>query len=75
MKVEDFEKEFLAMSGKDRMKAMRRILPVFCENVMREPGKAREMFALFTQECGEPMANMFSVMGTMMGRSGGGCCG
>jgi hypothetical protein len=28
-----------------------------------------------TEECGEPMANMISVMGMMMGRKGGGCCG
>ena len=27
-----------------------------------------------TEECGEPMANMISVMGMMMGRKGGGCC-
>jgi len=39
MKVEDFEKEFLAMPEK------------------------------------EQMANMISVMGIMMGRKGGGCCG
>jgi len=28
-----------------------------------------------TEECGEQMANMISVMGMMMGRKGGGCCG
>jgi len=27
------------------------------------------------EECGEPMGNMISVMGMMMGRKGGGCCG
>jgi hypothetical protein len=43
--------------------------------MMREPGNVREMFALFTEECGAPMANMISVMGMMMGRKGGGCCG
>ena len=33
------------------------------------------MYSLLTEECGEPMANMISVMGMMMGRKGGGCCG
>lgn len=74
MKVEDFEKEFLAMPEKDRMAVVRKILPVFCRNMMQEPGKVREMFSLLTEECGDPMANMISVMGMMMGR-GGGCCG
>ena len=37
--------------------------------------KVREMFSLFTEECGEQMANMVSMMGMMMGRKGGGCCG
>ena len=48
--------------------------PVFCRNMMREPGKVREMFSLFTKECGEPMTNMFSMM-EMVGRKGRGCCG
>jgi len=74
MKVEDFEKEFLAMPGKEQVEVMRRIMPVFCGNMMREPGKVREMFSLFTEECGEPMAKMVSMMG-MMNRKGGGCCG
>jgi hypothetical protein len=33
------------------------------------------MFSLMTEDCGEQMANMISVMGMMMGRKGGGCCG
>jgi hypothetical protein len=74
MKAEDLEREFLAMSEKEQMKFIRKIMPVFCGNMMREPGKVREMFALFTEECGEPMAHMVSMMG-MMGRKGGGCCG
>ena len=74
MKVEDFEKEFLAMPGKEQVEVMRRIMPVFCGNMMREPGKVRGMFSLFTEECGEPMAKMVSMMG-MMNRKGGGCCG
>jgi len=28
-----------------------------------------------TEECGEQMADMVSVMGMMMSRKGGGCCG
>lgn len=75
MKAEDLEREFLALSEKEQMKFIRNIMPVFCRNMMREPGKVREMFTLFTEECGEPMANMVSMMGMMMGRKGGGCCG
>ena len=74
MKAQDFEKEFLAMSETEQMKFLRKIMPVFCRNMMREPGKVREMFSLFTKECGEPMTNMFSMM-ERMGRKGRGCCG
>lgn len=74
MKVEDFEKEFLAMPEKEQIEVLRKIMPVFCRNMAQDPGKAREMFSLMTKECGGPMANMISVMG-MMGRKGGGCCG
>jgi hypothetical protein len=74
MKAEDFEKEFLAMSEKEQMKVLRKIMPVFCRNMMQEPGKVREMFSLLTKECGEPMTSMFSMM-EMMGRKGRGCCG
>jgi len=42
---------------------------------MSDPKGVRDMFFLFTQECGEPMANMVSMMGMMKGRKGGGCCG
>jgi hypothetical protein len=75
MKVEDFEKEFLAMPEKEQMKVMRKIMPVLCRNMMEDPKKVREMFSLFTEDCGEQMANMVSMMGMMMGRKGGGCCG
>jgi hypothetical protein len=75
MKVEDFEKEFLAMPEKEQMEVMRKIMPVFCRKMMGDPGKVREMFSLLTEDCGEQMANMISVMGIMMGRKGGGCCG
>lgn len=74
MKAEDFSREFLAMSEKERMKVLREIMPVFCRNMTRDPGKVREMFSLFTKECGEPIANMFSMMGKMTRRKGG-CCG
>ena len=75
MKAEDFEKEFLAMPEKEQVKVMRKILAVFCRNMTQDPGKIREMFVLLTEECGGSMANMISVMGMMMGRKGGGCCG
>lgn len=75
MTVEEFEKEFLAMSEEDRMKVMRKIMPVFCRGMMGNPAGMREMFSLLTEECGGPMADMISVMGMMMGRRRGGCCG
>jgi len=59
----------------EQMEVMRKIMPVFCRNMMQDPGKVREMFSLLTEQCGEQMANMVSVMGMMMrGRKGGGCC-
>ena len=33
------------------------------------------MISLMTEECGGQLAKMVSVMGMMMGRKGGGCCG
>ncbi len=43
---------------------------------MDNPKGVQEMFSLLTEECGEQMANMVSVMGMMMRRrKGGGCCG
>lgn len=75
MKVEDFEKEFLSMPEKEQIDLMRKIMPVFCGNMMQNPAKVREMFSLLTEECGEQMANMISVMGMMKGGRGGGCCG
>lgn len=74
MKVEDFEKEFLAMPEKEQMEVLRKILPVFCRNMMQDPQKIQDMFSLFTEECGGEMRNMFTMMG-MMGRKGGSCCG
>ncbi len=75
MKAEEFEKEFLAMPEKEQMKVVKKIMPLFCRNVAQDPAKIREMFALLTEECGEPMSNMISVMGMMMRNRGGGCCG
>ncbi len=74
MKAKDFEKEFFAMPEKEQRKVLRKIMPVFCRNMMQDPGKVREMFSMGAEECGEPMANMVSMMG-MMGRKRGGCCG
>lgn len=75
MKAEDFEREYLAMSEQEQRKVMRKILPFFCRGMMGKPERMQEMFALLTEECGGPMANMISMMGMMMGRKGGGCCG
>ncbi len=75
MKAKDFEKEFFAMPEEEQMKVLRKIMPVFCRNMMQEPGKVREMFSLFAEECCGPMANMGSRMGMMKGRKGRGCCG
>jgi hypothetical protein len=73
MNVEEFEKGFLAMEEKDRMEVLKRVLPVFCRDMMRNEEKVREMFLLFTEDCGKPMRKMFSAMATIMGHKG--CCG
>jgi len=70
MTVEDFEKGFLAMPEKDRLEVLKRVLPAFCGDMMRNEEKLQEMFFLFTQDCGRPMRNMFSAMATMMGHKG-----
>ncbi len=75
MKAEDFKKEFLAMPEKDQMEVLRGIMPVFCKNMSQSPAKVMDMFTLFTEECGGEMKNMVNMMGMMMGRKGGGCCG
>jgi len=75
MKAKEFAEQFKALSKEDQLAAMRQIMPEFCEGMMGDPKRIREMFSLMTEECGEPMANMISVMGMMMGRKGGGCCG
>ena len=74
MKAEDFEKEFLAMPREEQMKVLRMIMPVFCRDTMQDPGKAREMFSLFTEGCCGTTADMGPVKERGMGRKGGGCC-
>lgn len=71
MKAEEFEKEFLSLSGEEQMSVLRKLLPAFCRTMKEDPKKVREMFSLLSDECGGPMANMIS----MMARKGGGCCG
>ena len=76
MKAKEFAEQFKALSKEDQLVAIRQIMPGFCERMMADPAGVREMFSLLTEECGEQMANMVSVMGVMMrGRKGGGCCG
>ena len=75
MKTKEFVEQFKALSKEDQLAVIRQIMPGFCENMMRDPKGVREMFSLMTEECGAQMANMVSVMGMMMGRKGGGCCG
>jgi hypothetical protein len=75
MKAKDFEKEFLAMPEEEQMEVLRKIMPVFCRNMMQDPGKAREMFSLFAEGCCGNMADMVPKMGKGMGRKGRGCCG
>jgi len=75
MNAEDFKKGFLAMPENDQMEVLRGILPVFCRNMSGEPKKVMDMFTLLTEDCGGEMRNMVNMMGMMMGRKGGGCCG
>ena len=65
MNADEFEKEFLAMSEKEQMEVLRKIMPVFCRNMMRDPGKAREKFSRFAEECCGPMEDMVPMMGRM----------
>ena len=75
MNGKEFAEQFKALPKEDQWAAIRQILPGFCESMMCDPEGVQEMFSLMTEECGERMANMVSVMGVMMGRKGGGCCG
>ncbi len=74
MKAEEFEKEFSALPEEEQMNVLRKILPGFCRTLSGDPKKVRELFSVLSKECGDPMANMISMM-EMMGRKGGGCCG
>jgi hypothetical protein len=74
MNAEQFEKEFLSLPEAEQMSALRKILAVLCRTMKEDPKKVLEMISLLSEECGNPAANMISMMG-MMGRKGGGCCG
>jgi hypothetical protein len=75
MNVKEFAEQFKALSKEDQVAVLRQIMPGFCVSMMDDPKGVQEMFSLLTEECGEQMANMVSVMGMMMkGRKGGGCC-
>lgn len=75
MKAKEFAERFKALSKENQLAVIREIMPKFCESMMGDPKDVREIFSLLTEECGTQMANMISVMGMMMGRKGGGCCG
>jgi len=75
MNVKEFAEQFQSLSREDQMAVLRQIMPGFCESMMGDPKGVREMFSLMTEECGEQMGNMVSVMGMMRGRKGGNCCG
>ena len=75
MKAKEFAEQFKALSKEDQMAVLRQIMRGFCEGMMGDPKRIREMFSLMTEDCGAQMANMVSVMGMMMGRKGGSCCG
>ncbi|MDA8122624.1 MAG: hypothetical protein M0Z38_08685 [Deltaproteobacteria bacterium] len=75
MNVKEFTEQFQSLSREDQMAVLRQVMPKFCESMMGDPKDVREIFSLLTEDCGEQMANMVSVMGMMMGRKGGGCCG
>ena len=73
--MKEFVEQFKAFSKEDQVAAIRQIMPGFCESMMGDPKGVREMCSLFTEQCGGQMANMVSMMGLMMNRKGGGCCG
>ena len=71
MKAEEIEKEFQALPAEEQMNVLRKLLSAFCRTMKEDPKKAREMFSLFSEDRGGPMANMMS----MMARKGVSCCG
>ena len=76
MTVQELVEQFGLLSREDQKAVIRGILPGFCESMMGDPKRILEMSSLFTEQCGERMATMVSMMGVMMtNRKGGGCCG
>ena len=76
MTVQEMVEQFGSLSMEDQKTVLRGILPGFCESMMGDPKRILEMSSLFTEQCGEQMATMVSMMGVMMtNRKGGGCCG
>jgi hypothetical protein len=76
MTVQELVEQFGSLSREDQKAVLRGILPGFCESMMGDPKRILEMSSLFTEQCGEQMATMVSMMGVMMVKpKGGGCCG
>ena len=76
MTVQELVEQFGSLSREDQKAVLRGILPGFCESMMGDPKRILEMSSLFTEQCGEQMATMVSMMGVMMmNRKDGGCCG
>jgi hypothetical protein len=80
MTVQEMVEQFGALSKEDQKAVLRGILPGFCESMMGDPKRILEMHSLFTEQCGEQMATMVSMMGVMMSNRKdegceGGCCG
>ena len=78
MTVQELVEQFEALSREDQKAVIRGIMPGFCETMMGDPKRILEMSSLFTEQCGEQMATMVSMMGVMMTNrkcGDGGCCG
>jgi hypothetical protein len=52
MKTKEFAEQFKALSKEDQMAVLRQIMPKFCESMMGDPKRIREMFSLLTEDCG-----------------------
>jgi hypothetical protein len=70
VKAEELVGEFLALSEKEQMNVLRKIIPPFCRGMMVDEKKLKEMFYLFAGECGQEMKEMMSAMATMFGHKG-----
>jgi hypothetical protein len=78
MTVQELVEQFGSLSREDQKAVIRGIMPGFCESMMGDPKRILEMSSLFTEQCGEQMATMVSMMGVMMTNrkcGEGGCCG